>query len=297
MHIQLKKYNILMLVVLSLIISSTALSQENESKSEQWRTPASSNMVYMQLEGGKVIIELAPFIAPKQVRRFVDRINEGFYDNTEFYRVIDGFVAQGGDVSETKESKYSSPLKAEFTRQINSDEDFLLVQKPELFAQQTGFLNGFAAGQDLESGEEWLLHCPGVVGFARGNESDWSTGDFYIIIGQAPRQLDRNMTILGRVVYGMPAVQNLKRAELGAANGIIEDETKRSPIVSIKMASDVPADERLNVQVQQQASDTFATRLNNGRTRSNEFFKYKGNGDIDVCYHNLPTRLAPAPTN
>jgi peptidylprolyl isomerase len=116
MHIQLKKYNILMLVVLSLIISSTALSQENESKSEQWRTPASSNMVYMQLEGGKVIIELAPFIAPKQVRRFVDRINEGFYDNTEFYRVIDGFVAQGGDVSETKESKYSSPLKAEFTR-------------------------------------------------------------------------------------------------------------------------------------------------------------------------------------
>jgi hypothetical protein len=78
---------------------------------------------------------------------------------------------------------------------------------------------------------------------------------------------------------------------------INHDKTKCSPILSIEMLRDIPADERLHVQVQLQTSEAFKARLNSARTRSNEFFKYKENGDIDLCYHRLPIRIAPDTPN
>lgn len=282
-------------ITLTLLISSAAYTQEDKQAEvdKEWRTPSPDNLVYMQVEEGTVVIELAPFMAPKQVKRFIDRIREGYYTNTDFYRVIDGFVAQGGDMSEKKESKYSSTLNAEFTRKIAKQSDFLLIQQPDFKAPQTGFLNGFAAGQDPKTGEEWLLHCPGIIGFARNNDSEWVTGDFYITLGQAPRQLDRNMTVLGKVIYGMPILQRVRRAELGAEAGIIEEAKKRSIITAINMANDIPSDQRIEVQVQSQTSNAFTERIANARTLSNDFFHYKGNGNIDICYYNLATRIKP----
>jgi peptidylprolyl isomerase len=64
---------------------------------KEWRTPSPDNTVYMQTSEGLVIIELAPFIAPEHTLRFKNLVKEGFYDGLDFYRVIDGFVAQAGD--------------------------------------------------------------------------------------------------------------------------------------------------------------------------------------------------------
>lgn len=280
---------------LILLFSTHALTQEGSSVSDdqEWRTPKQENLVYMQVAGGTVVIELAPFMAPNQVKRFIDRVKEGYYNNTDFYRVIDGFAAQGGDISGKKESKYTSTLKAEFTRKISNESNFSLIQKPDFKAPQTGFLNGFAAGQDPKTGEEWLLHCPGAIGFARDNNPDWGTGDFYITLGQAPRHLDRNMTLLGKVIYGMPIVQKISRANLGAEGGIIEEQSKRTLITSISMANDIPKKHLIDVQVQSQTSVSFTTRIANARTLSNEFFHYKGNGNLDICYYNLATRIKP----
>lgn len=270
-----------------------ATNDKQTEVENEWRTPNPDNLVYMQLEDGIVVIELAPFVAPKQVKRFIDRIREGYYTNTDFYRVIDGFVAQGGDMSEKKESTYSSVLNAEFSRKIANQSDFLIIQKPDFKAPQTGFLNGFAAGQDPRTDEEWLLHCPGVIGFARNNEPEWVNGDFYITLGQAPRHLDRNMTILGKVIYGMPIVQSINRAKMSAEEGIIEEQNKRTIINSINMANDIPPQQRIEVQVQSQTSIAFTKRIANARTLNNEFFHYKGNGNIDICYYNLATRIKP----
>lgn len=268
--------------------------QQSEPKVDEvteWRTPANKNLVYMHLENGLVIIELAPFIAPSQVERFKNLVKEGFYDNTDFYRVIDGFVAQGGDMSESKESKYKAKMTPEFTRKVPADSPFMLIQSPDFLAPQTGYLHGFSAGHDPATNEEWLLHCPGILAFARGNDVQWVTPDFYITIGQATRHLDRNMTSLGRVIYGMPTVQGILRANWDAAGGIIQDKTKRSPIVWAKMAADVPKKDRLAVQVQAARSIAVADRIEGARSLKSEFFHFKGKGNLDLCYYQLKTRV------
>lgn len=256
-----------------------------------WRTPEAENLVYMQLSTGTVIIELAPFMAPKHVAQFKSLVKEGFYDGLDFYRVIDGFVAQGGDITEQKASKHKAPLAAEFTRVAPADTDFMLVQSPDFMAPETGYLQGFAAGRDPQTKEEWLLHCPGIMAMARNNEADSATTDFYITIGQATRHLDRNMSSFGRVIYGMPAVQALLRADVNVASGVIEEPGQRSKILSVRLAADVPSTQLINVQVQQQTSEAVTQRLTSARTLDNEFFHFKGNGNLDLCYYQLKSRV------
>lgn len=263
---------------------------------QEWRVPVSEDLIYIELETGTVIIELAPFIAPKHVSQFKALVAEGFYDGLDFYRVIDGFVAQAGDISEQKPSKNKTLLNAEFSRPIPLDSNFKLVQSPDFIAPQTGYLNGFAAGQDLQTKQQWLLHCPGAVAFARGVDADSASTEFYIVIGQATRHLDRNMSTIGRVIYGMPAVQALKRANMNSASGVIEDETKRSKILWAKLAKDISPQKRLHIEIQHQNSTQVTQRLASAKTLDNEFFHFKGNGNLDVCYYQLKTRLVGADT-
>jgi peptidylprolyl isomerase len=258
---------------------------------EEWRTPKPANLVYVQLESGIVIIELAPFMAPLHVAQFKALVKEGFYNDLDFYRVIDGFVAQGGDVSEKKASKHRGNLLAEFTRNIPDKTSFMLVQSPDIMAPQTGFLHGFAAGQDPKTKEEWLLHCPGALAMARNAGADTGSTDFYIVIGQATRHLDRNMSTFGRVIYGMPLIQSLQRAHVNNASGVIDDAAKRGKIISAKLATDIPVKERLNIQVQNQHSKAVEARLSSARKLDNEFFHFKGNGNLDVCYYQLRSRV------
>tara|TARA_R110000751_G_scaffold307866_1_gene433173 strand:+ start:186243 stop:187049 length:807 start_codon:yes stop_codon:yes gene_type:complete len=266
------------------------MSQASFAES-QWRTPQSENLVYLQLESGTVIIELAPFMAPKHVSQFKALIAEGFYDGLDFYRVIDGFVAQAGDVSEQKPSINKALLNPEFSRPTPATSDFMLVQSPDFIAPQTGYIQGFAAGRDPQAKQEWLLHCPGAVAFARDVDANSATTEFYIVIGQATRHLDRNMTTLGRVIYGMPTVQALNRAHINNTSGVIEDASKRSKILWAKLAKDVSPKEQLNIQVQQQDSDQVKQRLSSAKTLNNAFFHFKGNGNLDLCYYQLKSRL------
>lgn len=259
------------------------------SANNQWRTPADDELVYLQLESGWVVFELAPFMAPKHSERFKSLIREGFYSGLDFYRVIDGFVAQAGDETGKKDSQFKAQLKAELSRPLS--QDFVLVQKPEFLAEETGFIQGFPVGRN--SKREWLLHCPGTLAMARDTALDSATTEFYVTIGQAPRHLDLNMSVFGRVVWGMEHLQKLQRAEAGNASGVIKAVEKRSKILAMYTGDKVPPAHKLNLQIQRANSKQFQQRLVNARRLSSDFFHYKGTGKLDVCYYGVKTRLEP----
>ena len=254
------------------------------------RTLDPERTVYLELEGGDVVIELAPAMAPKHVARFRELVADGFYDGKTFYRVIDGFVAQGGDGSDLEGEFPNALIDAEFERELGPDLDWTAVETKDPFAPETGFIEGFAAGRDVDSGRSWLVHCPGVVAMARNNAPDTASTDFYIVIGQAPRYLDRNMSIFGRVVAGMQHVQRIARGPADG-DGVIEDEGNRTAIVRARLATSISAKDRLIVTVPDSKSDEFKGMLESRRHRTHEFFHVTPPPILDVCQIPLPSKV------
>lgn len=253
-----------------------------EGGDAEWRLTDPDDTAILQLDDGTVIIELNPTFAPTTAAQFRRLVREGFYDGQSFYRVIDGFVAQGGDGSDMGVANAEPTIKAEFEREWSDRLAFVSVQKPDLFAAETGFVDGFPAARDLKSGKVWLTHCPGTVAMARLDDPDSSSTDFYIVIGQAPRYLDRNLTIFGRVVLGMDVVQRLRRGP-ASKGGMIDDAKVHSTIKSVRIASDILEDGRSIVQVINTNSAEFKTTLDSRRNRDAEFFVNTPPTVLDVC--------------
>lgn len=247
-----------------------------------WREVDPENLVIMEMQEGRVMIELNPLFAPETVEQFRRLVDARFYDGLGFYRVIDGFVAQGGDGSDLGERSEIPLIDAEFEINWNADLSFTRVQENDLFAAETGLIDGFAVARDLTEQKTWLTHCPGIVAMARNDSPDSSRTDFYIVIGQAPRYLDRNMNIFGRVVYGMDIVQRIRRGK-ASDNGIIEDETASSRIRTMKMGSAVAKEDRMDVFVMDTNSKGFASMLKDRRKRGQKFFYKKPPRVLDVC--------------
>jgi peptidylprolyl isomerase len=247
-----------------------------------WRKLNPENTVFVEMSEGLVVIELNPVFAPDTVKQFKQLVGDRFYDGLGFYRVIDGFVAQGGDGSDLGELSNVPLVDAEF--EIDWDEEFsyMQVQSPDMFAPETGFIDGFAVARDPSRNKVWLTHCPGIVAMARNDDPDSSRTDFYIVIGQAPRYLDRNMNIFGRVVYGMDVVQRIKRGP-AADNGIIEDEAEISRIRKMQLLSEIPEEDRLNVYVMDTSDKGFKKLLKGRLNRKQKFFHNKPPKVLDVC--------------
>jgi peptidylprolyl isomerase len=138
------------------------------------------NTLYFELKDGRVVIQLLPELAPKHVERVKILARQGFYDNTVFHRVIEGFMAQGGDPTGTGTGGSPLPnLAAEFTNKAH-------------------FLRG-------------------TVGAARSQSPDSANSQFYIMFAPASH-LDGQYTIWGRVVQGMDAVDKIKRGAPGSGS-------------------------------------------------------------------------------
>ncbi len=256
---------------------------------QQWRALDLNNTVLLTLPHGSVVIELAPQFSPKHVERFSALVKKSFYDDTKFYRVIDGFVAQAGPKDGTDKDK-SVPLLA-IEGQFSTDKNwsFTQVQTKDLFASKTGFKTGFALASDNNT-SAWLTHCPGTLAMARSNEADSASSHFYFVIGQAPRYLDRIMTIFGRVVYGMEHIQAIKRTSVVEGEYAV-DSREHTPIISMKLMIDVPKNERIIIEVENTESTGFTERLVKRRARENEFFYKKPPPVLDVCQVPIRSRF------
>ena len=260
-----------------------------------WRLPDPENLLYMELPQGRVVIELAPQFAPEHVANIVKLAQGHFWDGTSIYRAQDNFVVQFGDADADEPAKAKSlgsarqRLPAEFRRPA-AGLNFTALPDSDGWAPQVGFVDGFPAARDPKTGQAWPVHCYGTVGAARNNEEDSSTGaELYVAIGQSPRQLDNNLTVVGKVLVGMELLATIRRGP--PPMGMYENAAERTPIRSIRLASDVPKDERTRLIVLRTDSEAFRDATEARRNRLDDFYK-RSSGHIDIC--NVPVAVEVA---
>lgn len=272
-------------------ISLSSLPLISAAQGNEWRVLDPANAVLMTLPHGKVVIELAPQFAPNHVKRFKTLTQEGHYDGNKFYRVIDGFVAQGGPEDGSAKDKAVSPLKIEGEFSTDKDWTYTLVQENDMFAEQTGFKDGFALGHNPSENKAWMLHCPGIIAMARENGPDTATSHFYITNGQAPRYLDRIMTVFGRVVYGMNHVQAITRTSVTPGD-VAVDKKNFTPMVSLQLMSDLPKEQQIKLEIKNTAHAKYVQKLTDRKKRDNAFFYKKPPPVLDICQTPVGVRLA-----
>ncbi len=258
------------------------------SKPSDWRPLDPNNTLYMDLPSGRVVIELQPEFAPKHVANLRALTRARYFDGLAITRSQDNYVVQWGESDAGKPmGEAKKALPAEFTRPA-AGLNFTVLPDPDTYAAQTGFVNGFPAARDSASGSAWIVHCYGVVGAGRDNDVNSGSGaELYVVTGNAPRQLDRNITVVGRVVQGMDALSTMPRGR--GAMGFYERPEERTPITQIRLAADVPEAQRARLEVLRTDTQTFADLVESRRNRQDEWYKVPA-GRIDVCNVPLPVK-------
>ncbi len=257
----------------------------SESLPEDWRPLNPENMLVIELERGRVVVALAEKLAQGNAAQIKKLVREGFYNGLSFYRVIDGFVAQGGDVFETREIKTAAKsVVAEFDQPLTDAMRFRPINDVDGYAARVGFINSVPVGIDNSGEKVWRLHCTGAMAMARNNEPDTGGTEFYIAL-QPQRYLDRNLTVFGQVVEGMEHIQTLRRVAPPQSQGDDRGET----IVSVRVAADLPDGERPELEILRDDTPTFAEYVESRRNRPEEFFNFRPN-HVDICALAIPVR-------
>ena len=268
------------------------------STAEDWRPIAPDNLLIMTLESGEAVyIELASIFAPVHVTNIRNLARSGWYDGISINRVQDNYVVQWGDASERKPLpetiERDAPAEYEFDMTESHIADFETVQEGN-YEPYSGYLAGWpVAHAPREDGQRsgTLIHCYGMVGVGRGDNPDTGTGgELYTVIGHAPRHLDRNIALVGRVVEGIEALSSLPRGT--GPLGFYEDPEQRVPIASIQLASELPEADQPHFEVMRTDSESFRAFVGARANRTGWFIRPAG--AVDVCNVNLPIRRAAA---
>ena len=247
-----------------------------------WRTPDPDDVLVIDTSKGRVIVELVPEVAPGHVARLKDLARKGTYDGRTFFRVIDRFMAQTGDPTDTGEGGTDLPdLKAEFTFRRTALLPFAIASSP--WGTEEGFVKSLPVISQAMSWSEmtadgkvaaWGSYCPGVVGMARGDEVDSANSQFFLM-RQPYLSLDKRYTAFGRVISGLEAIRAIKTGEPVAAP---QDRMDR-----VRVLADIPASERPAVRVIDPAGPWFRGEIKRQR-------KDKG-ADFSLCDVNIPVKV------
>ena len=264
------------------------------SQPSDWRPLDPGNTLYLDLAAGRVVLELAPAFAPLHAANIKTLVRQHYFDGLAILRVQDNFVTQWGDPDGDKPDKAhpfgkaSKTVAPEFEREIAKDLPFTRLPDGDVYAPEVGFSNGLPSARDPKSGKAWLAHCYGMVGAGRDVGVDTGPGsELYVVIGHAPRQLDRNIALVGRVVQGMELLSALPRGT--GPLGFYEKPEQRVPIKSVRLAADVPSAERTNLEVLRTDTPTFEALVESRRNRRDEWYKVPA-GKIDLCNVPIPVR-------
>lgn len=247
-----------------------------------WRTPDPENLMVIDTNKGRIIVELTPQIAPNHVARVKELTRAGVYDNRSFFRVIDQFMAQTGDPKDDGTGGTDKPnLEAEFTFRRGAQDAF--VQVADQTVAEVGFIGPvpvmtqssmlMAMTKDNKvSG--WALYCPGVAGAARDETPDSANSQFFLM-RQAYPSLEKRYTAFGRVVSGLDVVRAIKTGE-----PVADPQDK---MLKVQLLADMPAATRPKVRVIDPKSPWFQAEIANVRA--------KLGADFTACAIRVPSEV------
>jgi cyclophilin family peptidyl-prolyl cis-trans isomerase len=266
------------------------------AKADDWVAIVPSDILVMDLapdskgKQRRVVIQLMP--APFS-QGWVSNIRKlaaaHWWDGTSINRVQDNYVVQWGDATEKKALPQGLAVvdAKDYVTPDWPTKDWILARadgRPDAYAGA----HGFYLGWPLAKGREglWPVHCYGIVGVGRNLSPDTGTGaELYTVIGHAPRHLDRNIALVGRVIDGIEHMSSLPRGT--GALGFYEKEDERVPILSVRLGNavkDVPAFEYLST-----GSKIFAAYADARANRRDAFFNIPAGG-ADICNIPVPIR-------
>ncbi len=210
-------------------------------------------------------------------------------------RAQDKYVVQWGDPNADRPGQARKiehaqrTLPAEFERACDGKLPFTPLPDGDVYAPEVGFSDGFPVARDKSKGKMWLVHDYGMMGSGRGDSADSGGGtELFVVIGHAPRHLDRNDTLLGRVVQGIELLSTLPRGT--GRLGFYEKAEQRMPIKSLRVAADVPEAERTEVELLRTDTPTFQAVIEARRNRVEDWFKVRANR-VEIGNVPVPSRL------
>jgi len=257
-----------------------------------WRALDPENTLYLELGGGRVVLELAPPFAPLHVASIKALVRQHYFDGLSILRVQDNYVAQWGDPDDKRDlGGVAHTLPPEFSRRYSAPAPFTLLQDGDVYAPQVGFIDSWPVARDPKAHQEWLTHCYAMLGVGRDNAPESGSGaELYVVIGHSPRQLDRNVTLVGRVVQGIELISSLPR---GTGNlGFYEKPEQYVPITAIRIAADVPVAQRTDLQVLRTDAPIFRDYVTALRSRTSAWF-VEPTSRIELCNVRIPARKVP----
>lgn len=232
-----------------------------------WRKVDPENLLQLTIKRQDVLIELRPDFAPTHVAQIKTIARAGHYNSLPFHRVIDDFMAQGGEVSAIYMLSTPYPeMKGEFTfKRRPGEAPVQWLGDPA--SAETGYYQGFIVGSQPDSLSEmmadkavntWALHCPGIASMARTDDPNSADTQFFLMRQTSP-VLDKSYTIWGRALTGLDVIRGIKA-------GPEETDGRMSPGVADKLSratvvADLPAYKRPTVYVQRTDGPEFAKIL------------------------------------
>ena len=207
----------------------------------EWTPVAPENLLVIETGKGRILIEMRPDLAPAHVERVRELAREGYYDGALFYRVIDGFMAQGGDRSVTGSFTSDKPnVKAEFTvAGVPAGVDWL----------------GATPLRRLSDGTTFARFCAGAASFAHYDDADSANSQFFLMRA-ANDWLERKFTVWGRVVVGQDVVRALNVGEPPASPDVM---------TRVRVAADLTDGERPTVEIADTAGAGFRREVERAR--------------------------------
>ncbi len=282
------------LLAAAMLLPATVMAQDllQSSPAADWRAIDPENTIYVELPMGRVVIELAAHYSPANAAAVKKLARSKYFDGSSVIRSQDNYVVQWArpEGDELGKTMAAVKLTPEFDRVMDAKLPFARLAYPDTYAPEVGYSAGFPVARDPRLKKTWLVHCYGSVGVGRDEASDSGNGsELYAVIGQSPRGLDRNITVVGRVVRGIELFSVIPRGT--GAMGFYEKPEQFVPIKSIRVAADVPANERTSLEALKTESATFKAWVASRATRKESWFK-EPIGRIGVCNLTLPVREA-----